>query len=325
MLRPRGGIVVAPIACAVGLASLLVSGCKARGPATAGGASATTATAKPPAVEGQVQPYTYPAPVHGTFRDSDGNIPSFEAVDGLAYPSHDGSGTVVWVTAKPIASPIVSTSACPMSEARSLALLRDTPWAEVTLDAQGKSKYFAAGAPYGGSMREGDAGNPWSSGWTGNATDRAAGSVRHGRNGGFSFDLPRSTPANPQVSYGEAEHGLYVDAATPEPSPEAIAAVYARLHDAAVKKDLAGILAAQGFDAREIAAIRGLPGIEPDVAAFADRFLDPGTGLDPDVRAGDGHLGAEGVDSKGKKFYNYYYFNSCGDRLLLRAIAVNAR
>jgi hypothetical protein len=321
----RGRFGTAAMACAILVAGIGLFGCNSKtatdqGQAGAGG----KATAAAGEAEAPVTAYTYPAPVQGTFRDSDQNVPRFDIVDGLAYPSHDGSGTVVWVTAKPIASPLVTASACPMTEARALILLRNSPWAEVTLDAKGKSAYFAAGKPYGGSMREGSAGNPWTSERKASAPDRVSGSFRHRADGAFSFDLPVSSPAVPQVSFGEAQHGSYVDAATPKPSPQGIAEVYRKLHDAAVKKDLKGILQAQGFDAKEIAAIRGLAGIDQDVEAFADRFMDPGTGTDPDVRAGQGHLGAQGVNSKGKKFYNYYYFDACGDRLLLTAVAVNA-
>lgn len=323
MHRARGRVVPAAMACVVVMGGIALTACNSPKSTGTGKAEAgKTATARE--AEAPLTAYTYPAPVKGTFRDSDQNIPSFDIVDGLAYPSHDGSGTVVWVTAKPIASPLVATSACPMTEARFLILLRNSPWAELTLQANGKSKYFAAGNPYGGSMRDASGDSQWTSERQTGAAGRVAGSFHHRTDGAFSFDLPVSSPAIPQVSYGEAQHGLYVDGATPKPDPQAVAAVYKQLHDAAVKKDLQGILAAQGFDAKEIAAIRGLPGIDQDVEAFADRFMEPGTGLDPDVRVGEGHLGAQGVNSKGKKFYNYYYFDACGDRLLLNVIAVNA-
>jgi len=307
------------------LCSVALWGCKAKKEESGKTTEAAKATAA--ALEKETAPpaYTYPAPVQGHFRDSDQNLGQFELVDGIAYADSAGAGVVVWVTAKPIASPLVGASACPMTEARSLSLLRDSAWAEVTLDAKGRSTYFAAGQPYDGSLREGDAGNPWASARKSTAPGRISGSVRHGNEGSFTFDFPVATPPIPQVSYGEAQHGLYVDPSTPKPSLQAIADVYAKLRDAAVKKDLAGILAAQGFEAKEITAIRGLDGIDRDVDAFADRFLRPGAGIDPDVRAGSGHLGAEGADSKGKKFYNYYYFTACGDRLLLTGIAVNAR
>jgi hypothetical protein len=64
-----------------------------------------------------------------------------------------GSGTVVHVASKPIASPMLVDSACPLTQARALSKLRNASFAEGTLDAAGKSKYFDAGMPFGGDVR----------------------------------------------------------------------------------------------------------------------------------------------------------------------------
>ena len=101
-------------------------------------------------------PYTYPAPVKGHYKEI--NIGEFDLVDGIAYPAADGSGTVVYVTDKPIASPMLTESACPMTQARVLTKLRNGDYVEVTLDKAGRSKYFAAGTAFGGSSREQDVG-----------------------------------------------------------------------------------------------------------------------------------------------------------------------
>jgi hypothetical protein len=91
-------------------------------------------------------------------------------------------------------------------------------------------------------------------------------------------------------------------------------------------KDLKAMLDLQGFDGKSVQAIRGLPGNDADLAAHADRFLDPGMPEpDPTLDAGQGSIGSRGKDSKGKAFYNYYYFEPCGDRLLLTGIALNAQ
>src|SRR5215813_3417022 len=103
------------------------------------------ATTAAPIVQEKPKPYTYPAPVKGHFQEV--NVGSFDVVDGIAYKS--GAGTVVFVVSKPIASPMLSSSPCPMTEARALLDLRDASYMEVTLDAAGQSKYFAAGKAFG--------------------------------------------------------------------------------------------------------------------------------------------------------------------------------
>ena len=94
-------------------------------------------------MEEKAPPYTYPAPVKGHYKEI--NIGEFDLVDGIAYPASGGGGTVVYATNKPIASPMLTDSACPMTQARVLTELRNGRFVEVTLDAAGRSKYFAAG------------------------------------------------------------------------------------------------------------------------------------------------------------------------------------
>ena len=83
------------------------------------------------------------------------------------------------------------------------------------------------------------------------------------------------------------------------------------------------MLGGLGFDAKQNAAIRGLDGIDADLALFADRFLQPGTPEDFTARAGTAYVKTTGVNSKGKKFANYYHFVPCGDHFVLVAIAEN--
>ena len=76
-------------------------------------------------------PYAYPAPVKGHLDDV--NTGNFDLVDGIAYPASRGAGTVVYVTSKPIASPVLAGSPCPMTQARALTSIRNAGWVEVTL------------------------------------------------------------------------------------------------------------------------------------------------------------------------------------------------
>jgi len=107
------------------------------------------------------------------------------------------------------------------------------------------------------------------------------------------------------------------------PDVAAITAAYDALHTAAAAKDLKGFLEAQGFDAKQAAAVRGLDGIQTDFAAFADRFLTPGQGGEGSRGPGWASLRAEGVNSRNAKFVNYYWFTTCGDKLVLTRISVN--
>ena len=132
-------------ACA---AALLLLGCGNEQGTGAGAPKADAGAHK--TVEAKPAPYTYPAPVKGHIKEV--NIGEFDLVDGIAYPSMSG-GTVVYVASKPIASPMLVDSACPLTQARALAKLRNASFGEITLDAAGRSKYFSAGTPFGGSAQ----------------------------------------------------------------------------------------------------------------------------------------------------------------------------
>lgn len=122
--------------------AVAASGCGKEQPGPEASDGVTTGKARKIA-EIKVPSYAYPAPVKGHIKET--NIGEFDLVDGIAYPSMSGSGTVVYVASKPIASPMLVDSACPLTQARALAKLRNASFAEITLDAGGKSKYFDAG------------------------------------------------------------------------------------------------------------------------------------------------------------------------------------
>lgn len=258
--------------------------------------------------------------VKGRFEEV--NIGKFDLVEGIAWPT-DGGGTVVYVVSKPIASSLLVSSPCPATMARALTAVRDAGWVEVTLDSSGKSDYFGSGKPYGGSSREAEVGGNYWSSTLRKSEGRAAGDVKHKERGGFEFDLPLSSPKVQEVSESDRTQGTHADPRTPSPTEQAMRTTYNTLLQAARKKDLGGFLAAQGFDTRQIAAIRGLKDIQADFAAFADRFLKPGTAGESEVREGHGYVGSEGVNSKGKKFINYYFFTPCEGKLVLYMIAEN--
>jgi hypothetical protein len=116
-------------ALAMCAATLVLAGCGKQET----GADQKPGTAAPQkVVEEKPAPYTYPPPVKGHYKEI--NIGEFDLVDGIAYPATGGAGIVVYVTDKPIASPMLTESACPMTEARALTELRNARFAEVTLD-----------------------------------------------------------------------------------------------------------------------------------------------------------------------------------------------
>ena len=279
---------------------------------------------KPPAPkvaqQEQVPPYTYPAPVKGHYKEI--NLGEFDVVDGIAYPAANGTGTVVYVTEKQIASPMIAGSACPMTLARALTRLRDSRYLEVTLD-KGVSKYYAAGSAFKGSSYETEVGGHYWMSRLKPSDERALGSVTHRQHGTFDFDLPRSSPTIRQISFGETDKGLRGDPAAPKPDEQRVTAAYVAVHDAALKKNAKALLAALGFDDKQALAIRGLPGIDSDVAVYSERFLLPGTAGEFSAKAGTAHLRVEGTNAKGKKFVNYYYFTPCGHNLVLDFIAEN--
>jgi HEAT repeat protein len=261
------------------------------------------------------------AVVKGHFEEV--NTGTFDLVDGIAWPASRGEGTVVYVVSKPITSAVLADSPCPMTLARSLTALRNAEYLEVTLDSAGKSSYFAWGTPFAGASRGDEVGgNSWPAKLR-LAGNRAAGSVAHKDYGGFEFDLPLLSPKVKEVSEGDRSRGRRFDESAITPAEPAVTAAYRAVREAALKKDLNGLLAAQGFDQKQIAAIRGLEGIGADLAVYADRFLKPGTAGEFDSGAGYGSLRGEGANSKGAKFINYYFFAPCGQKLVLVSIGEN--
>lgn len=163
---------------------VLVSGC--------GKEESSVAEGKTPArkvVEEKVPPYTYPAPVKGHFKEV--NVGEFDVVDGIAYPASGGAGTVIYVTSKPIASPMLTASACPMTQARALSQLRDASFLEVTI-GRGASKYFAAGKSFGASSREEAVGGHYWSTTMKPDPERAIGNVAHKQHGHAVRRSPRA-------------------------------------------------------------------------------------------------------------------------------------
>ena len=313
-----------PFGIAACLLALALSGCGKEQPATQSSGQeaakvAKTAKATRP-VEEKVPPYSYAAPVKGHVKEA--NIGDFDLVDGVAYTATNGGGTVIYVVSKAIASPLLAGAACPLTQARALAKLRNASYAEVTLDADGKSKYFAAGMPFGGSLTDLTP-RDWISTLKVDA-DHAKGNVVHRRDGKYEFDLPLSTPKFDQISDGDRQQKRKLPATTPKPTGQAVLATYMALRDAALKKDLKATLLALGFDAKEATAIRGMEGIDADFAVYADRFLTPGTPGDPWSKPGGGQIRGEGTKASGRKFYNDYYFDLCGDRLVLTGIVEQA-
>jgi len=281
-------------------------------------APAREKTAKP-GVD-QVPPYSYPAPVKGRFKEI--NVGEFDVVDGIAFTATSGKGTVVYVTSKAIASPMLAASACPMTQARALSQLRDASYMEVTL-VNGRSGYFLGGKSFGGSVREEEVGGRYWQSKVKDEPDRAIGSVVHKHYGYFDYDLPLSKPEVNQISQGDWMHGTRDDPTAPKPSEQVVTATYRAVHDAALKKDLKALLAAQGFEAGQVAAIRGLAGIDADFAFFSERFLNASAPLEFSARPGRAMVRVEGVNPSGKKFANYYHFVTCGGRLVLANIAEN--
>jgi hypothetical protein len=292
-------------------AALVLLGCGNEQGAGGGAANVTAGAHK--SVEAKVAPYTYPAPVKGHVKEI--NLGEFDLVDGVAYASMSGAGTVIYVASKPIASPMLVDSSCPLTQARALSKLRNASFGEITLDRAGRSKYFSAGTPFGGSLTDLTP-RDWSSTLKADA-GRVAGTVTHRQYGKFDFDLPLSNPKVDQISDGDRQQKRKLAATTPKPGAQAISAAYVALRDAALKKDLKATLAALGFDAKQSAAIRGMDGIDADFLIFADRFLTPGTPGDPWDKPGAGQIRGEGLKVSGKKYFNDYYFDVCGDRLVL--------
>jgi hypothetical protein len=172
-------------------------------------------------------------------------------------------------------------------------------------------------------MRETEVGGHYWSSQVSLKNGRAVGSVGHQNRGEYRFDLPVAAPKIYEASeadWGESRRG---DPSAPSLAEDAVMTAYKALDDAARRKDLKAFLAAQGFDAKQVEAIRGLEGIAPDFAIYADRFLEPGTAGEFTSRPGTAYVRSEGTNSKGKKFANYYHFAPCGESLVLIRIAEN--
>ncbi|MBI2836691.1 MAG: hypothetical protein HYX75_00110 [Acidobacteria bacterium] len=268
-------------------------------------------------------PYVYPPPVKGHFEDPDRGV--FECVDGIAYSAPGGTGTIIYVTSKPIASPVLAGSPCPVTMSRALVQLRGASYLEVPYNAEGKSSYFASGTPGGGTGRESETpGRPYWSVEPRTAGDgRVAGSVSYPGKGRFEFDLPLLKAAAHEVGEGDRSQGRRAGEGAPTPTEQQVLDAYSAIHKAARARDLAALLAAQGFDAAQIAAIRGLASIDEDFALFADRFLDPGTTEGLTLETGYAGVGGRGTNSKGKSFFNFYEFATCGDGFLLISLYEN--
>lgn len=261
--------------------------------------SGTGANTSTPAKPAAVAAYTYPPPVKGHFGEV--NIGKFDLVDGVAYA--EGKDTVIYVTEKPIASPIVAASTCAITQARALALLRNSGYVVVSMNAAGAPDYFEAGTPFNGQMIDRAGRNVKISG--GKTKDaHVSGTVADKSHGKFDFDLPVAD-ARPARAVTQDE----------------LFAAYTSVRRAAIAKDLKAMLSALGFEPKAIEAIRGLAGIDADFASHADRFLDPGAPEEPDLRAM--RVGGRGKNSKGAAFINYYTFATCGDKLVLVKVGEN--
>jgi len=279
----------------------------------------------PTAVErSEIEPFSYPAPVSGHL--SEANAGDFDLVDGIAYPARDpAKGTVVFVTAKPIASPVLATSSCPATQARALKLLRNASYAEVTLDARGRSETFIYGSPYGGQGRGIDVGSGEWPGEISSEGGRAKGSVTHRYYGSFEFDLPISGTQPTEVSEEDRMAAGYAawGGDAPVPSEALAVTAYGLARRAVLDGDLAAYLELQGFDEEQAEKIRGLAGIDDDFAAHRDRFLEPGAPEPSTLANGFASIGARGTNSKGEAFANYYEFTPCGGKLILTSIGLN--
>ncbi|HXT52419.1 MAG TPA: hypothetical protein VN811_15355, partial [Thermoanaerobaculia bacterium] len=252
------------------------------------------------------------------------NVGSFDLVDGVASRTSDG--LVVFVTSKPIASAALAGSACPMTLARSLALMRDASWAEVTLDEDGDTSYFAYGTQYAGQSRADDPGGHYVSSALDVEDGRAEGGAKHSDYGRFTFDLPIHAPALAEPSQRDRFDNRIWSANPRVPTEAEAVAAYQTLRHAALARDLDALLAAQGFTAAQVAAVRALPGIEADLVAHAERFLTPGD-LSPEDEVqldhGFAQLAAIGKTSEGAPFFNVYELAPCGDALVLVGIGLN--
>lgn len=257
---------------------------------------------------------------------TDDNAGELSLVDGVAWRSPSAGGTVVHLTTRPIASAVLGAS-CPMTEARALILLRDAAWVEVIPDAAGRSKFFTWGRTFGASRggRDEDMGdNKWTIKLRKAPPGTIAGEAVYTDHGSFDFELPVRQPSVAETSGAESyDDGPREEPGTPA-TVQAFRAAYQAVRAAALKKDLPAFLAAQGFDASQVAAIRALPGIDDDFARLSRRFLKTEKLGKPAFKGRRGSMTANGANPEGKAFYNWYYLTSCGPgRYLLTTMAEN--
>jgi len=232
----------------------------------------------------------------------------FDLVDGIANDAN--AGTVVYVTEKQIASPLLADSTCAMAQARALTLLRNSGHIQIRLDAGGNASYFEAGTPYGG-RRIDRAGRTAKVSGGKVKEGRVAGSVTDKGHGQFDFDLA-VVPAKAGTQFESRKV-----------TKDELFATYTKIRKAAIAKDLAAQLSAQGFEAKQIEKIRGLAGIDADLAVHADRFMEPGAPEEPTIEPGTIRVGGKGKNSKGAAFINYYWFAPCREKLVLISIGEN--
>ena len=265
------------VACAATLAALA---CGKKPDAATGGPPAAAAPARVAEAKSEKPaPYTYPPPVKGHFREAD--TADFDLVDGVAYPAKVG-GTVVYAVSKPIASPALAESPCPMTHARALTTLRNAGYVEVMVDGAGKSQSLVRGTPFGGTGRE-QGSRSWSSELS-LAGGRATGNVQHKDYGGFEFGLPVSTPKVTEVSENDRAQQKHGDPLGVTPTREQVTEAYEAVRKAALAKDLPALLAAQvrRESMRRSADSRGSSGL----ASYTDRSWSRGRRWVPDDRGG---------------------------------------
>lgn len=324
-LRPPARSLLVALASIASIAQLFLAGCGGKEASSGGAAPASDgAPARSAKVDEAPPPYSYPAPVSGHFKEA--NTGEFDFVDGIAYPARDAAkGTVVFVTAKPIASPLLTGSTCAATQARALKLLRNSAYAEVTLDANGNSPTFVFGTPYDGQSRGMDVGSREWPGKIAVAGGRAKGSVKHRYYGSFEFDLPIAKSNPNEASEDDRMAAGYAMWGGDAPTPTEVEAItaYGMTYRAVMDNDLGRYLELQGFDEGQVRSIRGLAGIDDDFRLHRDRFLDPGAPEEPTLAAGFAAIGARGKNSKGEAFANYYEFTPCGGKFLLTSIGLN--
>ena len=243
-------------AVAAAAAMLVMFGC-GKEPGAPSAPAAPGAPAPAPhakAVAETIPPYVYPAPVKGRLKLDTDNGGAFDVVDGIAYTALVGGDTVVHVVSRPIASPVLADAACPLSAARSLAKLRNANFAEVTLDAAGRARYFAGGTPFAGSM-----GEPTAAGWSSKLSvggGRAAGSLMHPGTASTTSTWRCRRRRTTRSARGTRTRGAS-SRRRPRNPPRPQSSAYQALHAAALTKDLKAMLLALGFDAKQSLAIRG--------------------------------------------------------------------